>query len=265
MPRRKKVCFEATIENLDETTLPDKPPKLRRQKAYTKKPKEETKQESKEVGSKQEVWEGVALKTKRGYTKEDLMKNDAGSIVLKPKPKEKKEKKPKEKKLGKKDQAKKDFEDLTISEHIEKLKPLIAEYEIVSKKLDTLYEVDEFSKAQEKEVKKLQENSKKIRGLMIQHRNRMKEINPELYTKFQEQEREQRREQAKKEREAFKKTKEYKRQKAQEEKEEREREEEEKLFEEATARMQKTFKKKPTPKPTPKKKDRLLETFGKKK
>ena len=39
MPRRKKVCFEATIEDIGEK-LPDKPPKLRRQKAQTPTPEE---------------------------------------------------------------------------------------------------------------------------------------------------------------------------------------------------------------------------------
>ena len=85
MPRRKKICFEATIESLDK--LPDKPPKLRRQKAYTKKkPKpEEIKeevQEVQEIGSKQDVFDGLAMKTKRGYTKDDLIKNASGSIIL---------------------------------------------------------------------------------------------------------------------------------------------------------------------------------------
>lgn len=257
MPRRKKVCFEATIEDIGEK-LPDKPPKLRRQKAQKKEPKPEVVEEKKEIqeiGSKQEVWEGMALKTKRGYTKEDLMKNDKGSIILKPKPKEVKEKKPKEKKLTKKEQEIKDFEDLTIPQHIELLKKLVVEYDKENKKLDEFYELDEFNKFQEKQVKELQQKTRNIRDLMLKHRNRMKEISPELYTKFQEKEREE----AKKKREEFKKSKEYKKQKAKEEKERKAREEEEKLFEEATQSMQKTIKKKPT-----KKQDRLLEFFGKK-
>jgi hypothetical protein len=238
MPRRKKICFEATIESIGDK-LPDKPPKLRRQKAYTKKEeiKEEV-QEVQEIGSKQDVFDGLAMKTKRGYTKDDLIKNDSGSIILKPRPKEKKEKKPKEKKLSKKEQAIKDFEDMSVEQHIEVLKPLVLEHERIQTPYDKLMDLEDWGKIQTKQAKDYQKQIQSLKDTMRKHMERIKVLDPQKLKEYKETQRQRQKKIRKEKEEAFKKTKEYREQKRKELREQKEREKEEEMYESASARLQ---------------------------